>query len=117
LKEIAKRDLDIDETYYWAHIVVCYFDPWTRSEVEDREDTSSALADKLDELRIEENGIVCVTEDFCVAPSQWAAVECEKMIARADSVTFTAIPRHCSFRIETREVPLATIESAAAAAR
>ena len=117
LKELNKLDPHIDETYYWAHFVVCYFDPWAGSEIEDREDTSSALADKLDELRIEEHGIVCIAEDFCVAPSQCAAVECERMIARADSVAFTAIPRHCGFRVETREVPLAVLESAAAAAR
>ena len=117
LKELEKLDPQIDETHYWAHFVVCYFDPWAGSEAEDHDDMSSALGDRLDELRIEENGIVRVTEDFCVAPSQCAAVECERMIARADSVAFTAIPRHCSFRIETREVPLAVLESAAAAAR
>ena len=117
LKEIEKLDRHIDETHYWAHFVVRYFDPWARSEVEDGEEASSASADKLDELKIEEIGVACVDEDFCVAPSQWAVVECEKMIARADSVAFTAVPRHCSFRVETREVPLATIESAAAAAR
>ena len=117
LKELEKLDPHIDETHYWAHFVVCYFDPWAGSEAEDRDDTGSALGDRLDELGIEEHGIVCVTEDFCVALSQCAAVECERMIARTDSVAFTAIPRHCSFRVETREVPLAKLESAAAAAR
>ena len=117
LKELEKLDPHIDETHYWAHFVVCYFDPWAGSEAEDHDDTSSALGDRLDELKIEENGIVSVAEDFCVAATLCAAVECERMIARADSVAFTAIPRHCSFRVETREVPLATIESAAAAAR
>jgi len=117
LKDLEKRDPHIDETHYWAHFVVCYFDPWAGSEAEDGENAISELADKLDELMIEENGVACVGEDFSVAPSQCSAVECERMIARADSVAFTAIPRHCSFRIETREVPLATIESAAAAAR
>jgi len=117
LKELENLDPHIDEMCYWAHFVVCYFDPWAGSEVEDREVTSPGLGDKLDELKIEENGVVRVAKDFCVAPSQCAAVECERMIARADSVAFTAIPRQCSFRIETREVPLATIESAAAAAR
>ena len=117
LKELEKLDPHIDESRYWTHFVVRYFDPWAGSEAEDHDDMSSALGDRLNELRIEENGFVCVAEDFCVAPSQCAAVECERMIARADSVAFTAIPRHCGFRVETREVPLATIESAAAAAR
>ena len=74
LKELEKLDLHIDESHYWAHFVVCYFDPWAGSELEDHDDMSSALGDRLDELGIEENGIVCVTEDFCVAPSQRAAV-------------------------------------------
>ena len=113
LKEFAKLDPDIDETYYWGHCVICYFDPWAGSEVEDRENTSAGLEDKLDELKIEENGVARVAEDFCVAPSQCAAVECERMIARADSVAFTAIPKHCSFRVETREVPLAMLKAAA----
>ncbi len=117
LKELNKTDPLIDETCYWAHFVVCYFDPWAAPEVEDREDTSPGLGDKLDELKIEENGVVCVGENFCVAPNQCAAVECERMIARADSVAFTAIPRHCSFRVETREVPLAMLEAPAAATR
>ena len=68
LKEFGKLDSQIDETYYWAHFVVCYFDPWAGSEVEDREDTSSALGDKADELKIEENGVACVTGNFRVAP-------------------------------------------------
>jgi len=74
LKELEKLDPHIDETHYWAHCVVCYFDPWAGSKAEDHDDLSSALGNRLDELRIEENGIVCVAEDFCVAPSQCAAV-------------------------------------------
>lgn len=117
LKNLKKLDPHIDETYYWAHFVVCYFDPWAGSEVEEREATTSTLGNILDELRIEENGVARVTDNFRVAPTQCAAVECERMIARADSIAFTAIPRHCSFRVETREVPLAMLEAAVAAPR
>ena len=30
LKEQKNLDPDIDETYYWAYFVDCYFDPWAR---------------------------------------------------------------------------------------
>ena len=116
LKEQRNLDPDIDETYYWAYFVDCYFDPWAESAegVKEGEGTSSAVGDTLDELKIEDNGVVSVPENFHVAPSQYAAVESEQMVVRADAIAFMAIPKHGSVRAETREIPLAMLEAAAA---
>ena len=102
------------ETYYWAYFVDCYFDPWAESaeDVKEGEGTSYAVGDMLDELKIEDNGVVSVPEDFHVPPSQ-CAVECEQMIVRWDAIAFMAIPKHGSVRAETREIPLAMLEAAA----
>jgi len=115
LKEQRNLDPDLDETYYWAYFVDCYFDPWVESaeDAKEGEGTSSAVGDTLDELKIEDNGVVSVPENFHVPPSQ-CAVECEQMIVRTDAIAFVAIPKHCSVRAETREIPLAMLEAAAA---
>ena len=84
LREQKDLDPDIDETYYWAYLVDCYFDPWAESSVDDKkvEGTGVAVRDMLEELQIEEKEVVCVPESFLVPPSQSAAVECEEMIVR-----------------------------------
>ncbi len=41
-----------------------------------------------------------------------AAVECEQMIVREDSIAFMAIPKHASFYVQTVEIPLAMLEAA-----
>ena len=117
LKAQKEMDPDIDETSYWAYLVDCYFDPWAESSIDEEEveGKGTAVGTMFDELQIEANEVVCVPENFRVPPSQRAAVECEQMIARADSIAFTAIPKHGSFRLETAEVTLAMLEAAAAA--
>jgi len=35
------------------------------------------------------------------------------MIVRADCIAFTAIPKHASFHVQTVEIPLGTLETAA----
>ena len=119
LKEQRNLDPDIDETYYWAYFVDCYFDPWAESaeDVKEGEGTSSAVGDMLDELKIEDNGVVSVPENFHVTPSQDTAVECEQMVVRADAIAFMAIPKHCSVRVQTAEIPITMLEAAAAPAR
>ena len=119
LKEQRNLDPDIDETYYWAYFVDCYFDPWAESAegVKEGEGTSSAVGDMLDELKIEDNGVVSVPENFHVARSQCAAVECEQIIVRESSIAFTAIPKHGSIRVQTAEIPIIMLEAAAAPAR
>jgi len=118
LKEQRNLDPDIDETYYWAYFVDCYFDPWAESaeDVKEGEGTNSAVGDTLDELKIEDNGVVSVSENFHVAPSQYA-VECERMVVRADAIAFMAIPKHCSVRVQTAEIPITMLETAAVPAR
>ena len=117
LREQKNLDPDIDETYFWAYFVECYFDPWAESpgDEKDVEGTSSAVGDILDELEIEDNEVVCVPESFQVPPSQCSVVESEQMIVRADSISFTAIPRYASLRVQTAEIPITMLEAAAAA--
>jgi hypothetical protein len=70
------------------------------------------LEEMLDELAIEEKEIACVPETFRVPPRQVAAVECERMLVREDSIAFMAIPKHASFYVQTVEIPLAMLEAA-----
>jgi hypothetical protein len=115
LREQKNLDPDIEETYFWAYYVECYFDPWAESPggEKDVESTSSVVGDILDELDIEDNGVVQVPESFQVPPSQCAVVESEQMIVRADSISFTAIPRYASLRVQTAEIPITMLEAAA----
>jgi hypothetical protein len=122
LKRIAALDAeksddpDIDEAYYWAYFVECYFDPWATLESADEElETASlGLAARLEELQIQEKEVVTVPETFQVQAHQVAAVECEQMIVRQDSIAFTAIPRHADFHVQTVEIAVSTLRAAAA---
>jgi hypothetical protein len=118
LREQKNLDPDIDETYFWAYFVECYFDPWAEAPDNDKkgESAGSTVGDILDELEIEDNEAVCVPESFQVPPSQRAVVESEQMIVRDDSISFTAIPRYASLRIQTAEIPITMLEAATAAA-
>lgn len=115
LREQKKLDADIDQTYYWSHFVECFFSPWTNlaSAERDVEAASLAVADMLEGLRIEVTEIAIVPETFEVPPSQVAAVECEHMIVREDSIAFIAIPKHASFYVQTREITIPILEAAA----
>jgi hypothetical protein len=86
--------------------VECYFDPWATLESanEELETASLALAARLEELQIQEKEVVTVPETFQVQAHQVAAVECEQMIVRQDSIAFTAIPRHADFHVQTVEI-------------
>jgi sulfur carrier protein ThiS len=95
--------------------VECYFSPWSDLASGDAEVEGAgvALAELLDELQVEKKEIVAVPDSFRVPASQIAAVECEQMIARQDSIAFMAIPKHSSVYVQTAEVPLAILEVAA----
>ncbi len=116
LQEQKHLDPDIDEVYYWANYAQ-YFSPWLNlaSAEKEAEAASLALADTLDELQIQEKELAAVSETLQVPPSQISRVECQRMIVRADSIAFVAIPKHASFYVETTEMPLAVLERAAAA--
>ena len=118
LGEQKSADPDIDETYYWAYFAE-YFSPWiNRASTEQEADaTSAGLVEMLDEIQIEGKGIVTVPDSFQVPPSQVAAVECQQMIVREDSVAFMAIPKHASFYVQTVDVPLAMLEAAVDASK
>jgi hypothetical protein len=118
LREQKNLDPDIDETYFWAYFVECYFDPWAESPGGEKEfeSTGSAVGNILDELDIEDNEVVRVPESFQVPPGQCAVVESEQMVVRIDSISFTAIPRYASLRVQTAEIPITMLEAAAATA-
>jgi hypothetical protein len=109
LRERKNVDPDIDEIYYWAYFVECYFDPWINLGSAEKD---LGLADTLAELGIEEKGIATVPADFQVPPNLVAAVECEQIIVRHKGIAFSAIPKHASFYIHTAEIPLAMLEAA-----
>jgi hypothetical protein len=114
LRERKNVDPDIDEIYYWAYFVECYFDPWLNLAGAEKEveAAKSGLPEALAKLGIEENGIASVPAEFQVPPNQVIAVECEQMTVRADAIAFSAIPKHASFHIHTAEIPVAMLESA-----
>jgi hypothetical protein len=117
LREQKSLDPDIDETYYWAYFVDCYFSPYADLAIVEKgvEGASVAMGDMLDDLHIEEKEVVCVPDSFGVPPSQVATVECEQMSVHQDSIAFMAIPKHASYRVQTVEIPLAMLEAAAGA--
>jgi hypothetical protein len=115
LREQKIVDPDIDEVYYWASFVECYFSPWSDLATGDAEmeGTGVGLAELLAELQIEEKEVVTVPDSFRVPASQMAAVECEQMIVRPDSIALMAIPKHASFYVQTAQIPFALLEAAA----
>jgi len=117
LREQKNLDPDIIETYYWAYFAE-YFSPWEdlASSGNEAEGTKVTLEGILDELPIEDKEIVCLPESLQGSPDQIAAVECEQMIVREDSIAFMAIPKHASFYIQTVEIPIAMLEAAATSA-
>jgi hypothetical protein len=116
LRDQKTVDPNIVETCYWAYFAACYFSPYAGLAIDDQEveGTCSALGDLLGNLQIEEREVVHVPEIFQVSSSQIAAVECEKMLVHEDSIAFTAIPKHASFRVHTTEIPLPMLEAALA---
>jgi hypothetical protein len=116
LRDQMTLDPNIDETSYWAYFMVRYFSPYAGLAIDNKdvEDTSVSIGEMLDDLQIEEREVVHVPEIFQAPSSQIAAVECEKMLVREDSVAFTAIPKHASFHVQTVEIPLAMLEAALA---
>jgi hypothetical protein len=116
LRDQKTVDPNIDQTSYWAYFAACYFSPYAGLAIDDMEAEAvkTPLAALLPELQIEDKEIVCVPESFQVPASQIAAVECEKMLVREDSVEFTAIPKHASFHVQTVEIPFAMLEAALA---
>ena len=113
LREQKNLDPDIIETYYWAYFAE-YFSPWEdlASSGKEVEGTRVTLEAMLDDLPIEEKEIVCLPESLQGSPDQIAAVECEQMIVRQNSIVFMAIPKHASFYVQTVEIPLAMLEAA-----
>ena len=116
LRDQKTLDPNIDETSYWAYFVVCYFSRYARLAMDEKdvEGSHASMGYMLDDLQIEEREVVHVPEIFQVPSSQIAAVECEKMLVRADSIIFSAIPKHASFYVQTVEIPIAMLEAALA---
>jgi hypothetical protein len=85
LREQKILDPNVDEVYYWAYFVACYFSPYASLAIDDQEveGTCIGLGELLGNLQIEEREVVHVPEIFQVPSSHIAAVECEKMIVCA----------------------------------
>jgi len=116
LREQKTRDPNLDEACYWAYFVACYFSPFASIAIDDTEAEGASISqgDMLHELRIEDKEIICVPDSFQVPSDQVATMECEKMIVRAASIAFTAIPKHASFHVQTVEIPATMLEAALA---
>ncbi|HXJ94155.1 MAG TPA: hypothetical protein VMT20_15000 [Terriglobia bacterium] len=107
-------DPDIDETYCWTSCVERHFSPGITPKDAGAQVEAVCLvaAESLCEGQNEETGVVKVPDSFQVPSCQIAAVECQEMIVRLDSIAFSAAPKHASFYIHTAEIPLATLEPA-----
>ena len=118
LRELKSVDPDLDEMYYWAYFIECYFDPWLSptSSQKTGETEETRLADVLDQLESHNSGSLGVPAHFQIPSSQVAAVECEQMVVRRDSIAFMAIPKHTSFYVQTAEIPVTMLEAVAASA-
>jgi len=57
-----------------------------------------------------------VPEDFQPLEHRIASIECGQMVVREDGVSFAAIPKHCSFYLESAEVSVARLRAVAGAA-
>jgi hypothetical protein len=118
LREQKILDPNIDEIYYWAYFVACYFSPYADLAVEDEDKAAQSAAvlvvDLHDELQIQNQELVCVPECFQLRPDRMVAVECEEMVVREASIAFTAIPKHTCFYVQTVEIPITILEAALA---
>lgn len=106
-------DPDIDETYCWTSCVECYFSPWITREGAEAEAEAAclAVAESLCEGQSNGNQVVEVPDGIKVPFCQIAAVECQQMIVRVDSIALSAIPKHASFYVQTAEIPLAMLKA------
>ena len=116
LRDQKILDPNIDEIYYWACFVACYFSPYADLAVEHEDKAAQSAVvlagDLLDELQIQNQELVCVPECFQLRPDRMVAVECEEMVVREASIAFTAIPKHTSFYVQTVEIPISLLEAA-----
>jgi len=116
LRDQKKQDPEIDETYYWTYFIDCFFSPWLSLARAEKgvEATGLAVAELLGTLRIEDTELAFVPATFEVPPGQVAAVECEQMIVRENSIAFIAIRKHASFYVQSTEIPIPVLEAAVA---
>jgi hypothetical protein len=115
LRDQKKLDPEIDEIYYWTYFIECFFSPWANlAGVEkDVEAAGLAVAELLETLRIEDTELAFVPAMFEVPPGQVAAVECEQMIVRENSIALIAIPKHAGFYVQSTEIPIPILAAAA----
>ena len=116
LKKQKETDEDVYETYFWNDDAA-YFTPWlNRSGQPSDVAASRGTEETLEELGINEAELIEVPEDFQPLEHRIASVECGQMVVREERVTFAAIPKHCSFYVESAEVPVARLRAVAGAA-
>ncbi len=112
LGEHKKSDESVYETYYWAYHAE-YFSPDFANAARKANGAMRAVAEIVEALEFEKKEVVTVPDNFEVAEAHIAAVECEQMVVREDSIVFLAIPKHCDFYVTTAEIPLQVLERAA----
>jgi hypothetical protein len=110
LKELKRRDHDLDEMYFWDYHAE-YFSPW----VGEKADEADVLAAMLDGLPAVAGELTSAPTDFAVPENLRAAVECCQMVVREDEIGFVAIPKHTSSYIFTAGIPAHLLEAPAAA--
>jgi hypothetical protein len=109
-REQQAADPQLNESYFWdSH--AAYFSPWLGAE--SAPDSGDEPGETLEMLQVDAREVVEAPEDFEVAESQFARVDCEQMIVRKGGIAFAAIPKHGDFHVSTAEIPMEWLESAA----
>jgi hypothetical protein len=110
LKEQKRLEESLVESYFWdTH--ADYFSPWLTDEEKD----AHALSEMLDGLPAVAGEWMEAPSDFSIPDPFRARVECAQMVVREAGIAFVAIPKHTSSYIFTAEIPLPSLEDAAAA--
>ena len=91
----------------------CYYMEWGGERYmnfDDLEKLEAERGNELSDVLMRGQDMVELPEDFRLPDDEVdARIECPQMCVREDAVQFTCIPKHCSWYIRTREIPLATI--------
>ena len=114
LKEHKKSDDLVFETYYWDFNADYFSLRADFTNMPEKVKTAIlTVAEIVEVLAVEENGLATAPDDFEVVEAQIAAVECLQMIVREDGIAFLAIPKHCDFYVTTAEIPVPVLQEAA----
>ncbi len=117
-RAVKAHDESADEIYYWNYDPI-FFDPFISAENdrggEDIPEGRKALSGEelLARLDSSPNGFIEVDAPFEIPESHISRLDCCEMAVRNDGIAFVAIPKHASFYVETRELPIDIVRRAA----